>query len=91
MIFNSAKYSDYFKNVQNVLDENLKVRIEKGILTKFKDTLLPKERIFQLVEILRHVRTQDMGKLKFALHFGIGTDTLDYIRSKILNEDVKVI
>lgn len=52
---------------------------------------MPKERIFQLIEILRHVRTSEMGKLKFASNFGLQTDTLDLIRTKILLQDLSKV
>lgn len=50
---------------------------------------MPKERIHQLNEILRHVKTQEMGKLKFALHFGITAETLEIIKTKLFLDDIR--
>ena len=44
---------------------------------------MEKERIYQLREILRHVKTREMGKLKFMAHFGLSQETIDYIKANI--------
>lgn len=48
-----------------------KIKKKELNINKKKEITMDKERIFQLTEILRHVKTQDMGKLKFAVNFGL--------------------
>jgi hypothetical protein len=40
---------------------------------------MERERISQLIEILRRVRTPEMAKLKFSTNFGVSVDTIDYV------------
>jgi hypothetical protein len=32
---------------------------------------MDKERIFQMIEVIRHIKTPDMAKLKFGTNFGM--------------------
>ena len=44
---------------------------------------MDKERIFQLLEILRRVKPADMSQLKFITNFGIRWEGIDYIKKKL--------
>ncbi|CAK87927.1 unnamed protein product (macronuclear) [Paramecium tetraurelia] len=69
-------YSELFIKLLEELNKNLIKRIEDGDLVQYQDTIMPKERIFQLIEVLRHVKTSEMGKFKFALNFGLSTQMI---------------
>ncbi|CAD8114779.1 unnamed protein product [Paramecium sonneborni] len=84
-------YSELFIKLLNELNKNLIKRIEDGDLVNYQDTIMPRERIFQLIEVLRHVRTSEMGKFKFALNFGLSTQILEHIKHKILLDDISKI
>ena len=45
ILLKSKYYSDLFKNLLNQLDINLRHRIEQGILTDHKDTMMEREKI----------------------------------------------
>ncbi|CAD8054407.1 unnamed protein product [Paramecium primaurelia] len=84
-------YSELFIKLLDELNRNLIKRIEDGDLVNYQDTIMPKERIFQLIEVLRHVKTSEMGKFKFALNFGLSTQVLEHIKHKILLDDFSKI
>ena len=44
---------------------------------------MDRERILQLVEILRRVSTPEMAKLKFSTNFGLSVDNIDFICNKL--------
>lgn len=44
---------------------------------------MDKERIFQMIEVIRHIRTSEMARLKFSTNFGISPDTMHSIESKL--------
>lgn len=52
---------------------------------------IDKARIFQMIEILRHMRPVDMIKLKFAANFSILPETLQFIETKIYLEPLTKI
>ncbi|CAK59149.1 unnamed protein product (macronuclear) [Paramecium tetraurelia] len=87
IIMQCKTYSELFLKLLDELNINLACRIEKGELKNYADTAMPKERIFQFIEVLRHVKTQEMGKFKFALNFGLVQQVLEHIKQKILLDD----
>lgn len=44
---------------------------------------MERQRIFQLIEILRRVKTNEMSKLKFITNFGLSIEGIDYIVNKV--------
>ncbi|CAD8190995.1 unnamed protein product [Paramecium pentaurelia] len=91
IIMNCNTYSELFLKLLDELNKNLVQRIETGELKNYADTIMPKERIFQFIEVLRHVRTQEMGKFKFALNFGLLQQVLEHIKQHILLDDLSNI
>lgn len=65
------------------IEKNIILRIQSESLNIRKKIKIDKARIFQMIEILRHMRAVDMIKLKFAANFSILPDTLNFIESKI--------
>lgn len=52
---------------------------------------MEKARIFQLIEILRRVKTVEMGKLKFITNFGVSVNALDIVVNKVFHSDAENI
>lgn len=44
---------------------------------------MEKARIFQLIEILRRLKTPEMTKLKYLSNFGLSIEGIDYILKKV--------
>ncbi|CAD8095675.1 unnamed protein product [Paramecium sonneborni] len=91
IIMNCKTYSELFLRLLDELNKNLAQRIEKGELKNYVDTIMAKERIFQFIEVLRHVRTSEMGKFKFALNFGLSSQILEHIKQNVLLNDQSII
>ena len=52
---------------------------------------MDKVRIFQLIEILRRVRTNEMAKLKYSTNFGVSVEIIDFIVNDLYTMDVRAI
>ena len=44
---------------------------------------MERSRIYQLIEILRRIKTDEMSKLKFAINFGLSSEGMDYVINKV--------
>ncbi|CAD8180779.1 unnamed protein product [Paramecium pentaurelia] len=91
IIMQCKTYSELFLRLLDELNLNLVQRIENGNLKNYADTIMAKERIFQFIEVLRHVKTEEMGKFKFALNFGLVQQVLEHIKQSILLDDISNI
>jgi len=71
LINSSNKYSDFLNTLLNIIEDQLEKRIEEGALSIRKKVRMDKERIFQMIEVIRHVKTPEMARMKFGTNFGI--------------------
>lgn len=79
LVNSSKKYSDLFAQFQKVVEKALEKRIESGGLNIRKKVRMDKERIFQMIEIIRHVKTAELAHIKFGTNFGLAPETIKVI------------
>jgi hypothetical protein len=46
-----------------------------------------KERLYQIVGVVRRIKIHEMAKLKFSTNFGLKKDTVDFIIGKIFKRN----
>lgn len=92
MINSSSTYKQFFNLFRKIIEEQLSLRIrsEKLKLT-LKDLKMDRSRRFQLIEILRRVKTKEMAKLKFISNFGVSADVNSMILRKAFFADIKKV
>ena len=83
MINTSQTYSDFFDFFRSEIEENIVHRIVTKRLNMKRRIKMDRLRIFQLIEILRRVKPQDMSKLKFITNFGLSLDGINFVTKKI--------
>lgn len=52
---------------------------------------MDRSRRFQLIEILRRVKTKEMAKLKFVSNFGVSSDVNQLVLQKIFFAELKKV
>lgn len=87
----SERYSDFFKRLRDEIEKNITYRIENKLLSLHEKQKMDKERIVQVIEILRRVNTQEMAKLKYSTMFGVSVDAIDIVTNGIYNANLKDI
>lgn len=50
-----------------------------------------KERLFQIIGVVRRLKIEEMARFKFATNFGINKDTVDFLISKVFKKNVSEI
>ncbi|KRX00136.1 hypothetical protein PPERSA_10635 [Pseudocohnilembus persalinus] len=83
MINTQESYSQFLQFFLRELEENIINRIETKRLSLKKRIKMERSRVYQLVEILRRVKTPEMAKLKFLSNFGLSIDGINYIQNKV--------
>jgi hypothetical protein len=66
-----------------ILEENILSRIKDKKFHVDNDFKIEKSRTFQLIEILRRVKTEEMIKLKFLPNFSVSPDTTKLVTQKL--------
>ena len=85
----SKTHSELLHKLKEKFEENIIKRIETGNfdINDNKKYSMEQLRAFQLIEILRRVKTEEMSKLKFMSNFGVNIHFCDVIRKKIYFEN----
>ena len=65
-----------------MVEENILARIKEKKFNVDNDIKIEKSRTFQLIEILRRVKTEEMVKLKFLPNFSVSPETTKLITQK---------
>jgi hypothetical protein len=89
LINTSNRYSDFLNTLLEIIEEQLERRIESGALSIRKKVRMDKERIFQMIEVIRHVKTPEMARLKFGTNFGISPETIHMMEAELYSVDAK--
>lgn len=50
---------------------------------------MDKERIFQMIEVIRHIKTSEMARLKFGTNFGINPETIHMLETELYFVNIK--
>lgn len=66
------------------MEDNIMSRIKNNMIGLKNRKFMDKSRIFQLIEIIRRVKTNEMVKFKFLTNFGVSLKNFDAITKKIL-------
>ncbi|EAR97810.3 zinc finger, C3HC4 type (RING finger) protein (macronuclear) [Tetrahymena thermophila SB210] len=92
LINSSTTYKEFFSKFRTIIEDQLSSRIKSGALKlNLKDLKMDRSRRFQLIEILRRVKTKEMAKLKFISNFGVSVDVNSMILRKLFFSDFKKI
>lgn len=84
LLTKSLKYSDLVNNFVKLVEDNIMSRIKNNMIGLKNRKFMDKSRIFQLIEIIRRVKTNEMVKFKFLTNFGVSLKNFDAITKKIL-------
>jgi hypothetical protein len=76
LINKCENYSDLFKALLKELETNIEGRIRSKNLSIKKPVKRCKERLFQIIGVVRRLKIEEMAKFKFANNFGIQKDTV---------------
>ncbi len=76
-------YGDLFKTFISELEANIEHRIKSKHLSIKKPVKRCKERLFQIMGVVRRLKIEEMAKFKFATNFGIHKETVDHILNNI--------
>lgn len=87
----SMKYSDLIKNLLSLVEESLINRIKQKIISLKSKKFMDKSRIFQLIEIIRRVKTNEMARFKFLTNFGISLKNYEILTKDLLFKSMKEI
>jgi hypothetical protein len=82
-------YSDLSKLIMKEIEANIEYRIQKGKLSIKKPVKRSKERLFQIMGVVRRLKIQEMAKFKFSTNFGLQKDTVDYMLNKVFKQKLK--
>ena len=63
-------------------------RIKMNLISLKNKNIMDKSRIFQLIEIIRRVKTVEMPKFKFLTNFGVSLKNFELLTKKILFESL---
>lgn len=91
LLTKSLKYSDLINNFLFFVEDDLVTRIKKKILDLKNKNLMEKSRIFQMIEIIRRVKTLEMAKFKFLINFGISLKNFELLTKDILMKNISEI
>lgn len=83
LLTKSLTYSELINNILIKVEENIISRIKNKILSLKNRNIMDKSRIFQLIEIIRRVKTIEMAKFKFLTNFGVSLINLEVLTKKI--------
>lgn len=79
-------YSDLFKAFIQELETNIENRIKNKTLSIKKPVKRCKERLFQIMGVVRRLKIEEMAKFKFAPNFGIHKETVEHILNNIFKK-----
>jgi hypothetical protein len=69
-------YGDLFKAFIRELETNIERRIQSKSLAIKKPVKRCKERLFQIMGVVRRLKIEEMAKFKFASNFGVRKETV---------------
>jgi len=87
----SKQYTDLFGKFLQELEKNIEQRIRNGKLSLKKPVKRSKERLYQIMGVVRRLKIQEMAKFKFSANFGVQKDTIDYLVDKVMKGEVTKI
>ena len=79
LVYQSENYGGLLSSLRNCLDEALVKLIEKREIQLKNKEKIEKGRVFQLIEIIRRIKTEEMGKFKFLSNFGVQPSNIDLL------------
>lgn len=68
------------------IENNIEYRIKQNILSIKKPLKRCKQRLFQILGVVRRLKIQEMARFKYATNFGVHKDTVDYIHNHIFKK-----
>jgi hypothetical protein len=81
------RYSDLFKFLLKEIEDNIEYRIKNAKLSIKKPIKRSKERLYQIIGVVRRLKIEEMAKFKYATNFGVHKDTIEFV-SKIFKNKI---
>ncbi|EGR30194.1 zinc finger protein, putative [Ichthyophthirius multifiliis] len=92
LINSSNTYKEFFTLFRSELENQLTERIvNQELKLNAKALKMERSRRFQLIEILRRIKTKEMAKLKFVTNFGVSVEKISFILRKVFFSDLNQI